>query len=110
MPNWTRCGRCATVAQGDRRAADQYIDETGVKSLKIKYNNVLGYFIEVTQQNAAALTGTDEAKGRFIHRQTLANAMRFTTTELADLESRIANAADRALAIELESSTSCRPP
>ena len=80
---------------------NQYIDETGVKSLKIKYNNVLGYFIEVTQQNAGALTGTDKAKGRFIHRQTLANAMRFTTTELADLESRIANAADRALSIEL---------
>ena len=79
----------------------QYIDETGVKSLKIKYNNVLGYFIEVTQQNSEALTGTDEAKGRFIHRQTLANAMRFTTTELADLESRIADAADRALSIEL---------
>ena len=80
----------------------RYIDETGVKSLKIKYNNVLGYFIEVTQMNSDALTGTDEAKGRFIHRQTLANAMRFTTTELADLESRIANAADRALTIELE--------
>src|SRR5690606_33957502 len=42
-----------------------------------------------------------EAKARFIHRQTMANAMRFTTTELADLESKIANAADRALAIEL---------
>ncbi|MCI5077916.1 DNA mismatch repair protein MutS [Oricola sp.] len=78
-----------------------YIEETGVKSLKIKYNNVLGYFIEVTQLNAEALTGTDEAKGRFIHRQTLASAMRFTTTELADLESRIANAAERALSIEL---------
>ncbi|MFZ2100722.1 MAG: DNA mismatch repair protein MutS, partial [Oricola sp.] len=80
----------------------RYIDETGVRTLKIKYNNVLGYFIEVTQLNSDALTGTDEAKGRFIHRQTLANAMRFTTTELADLESRIANAADRALTIELE--------
>src|SRR5690606_23613102 len=41
------------------------------------------------------------AKGRFIHRQTMANAMRFTTTELAELESKIANAADRALSIEL---------
>jgi DNA mismatch repair protein MutS len=79
----------------------RYADETGVKSLKIKYNNVLGYFIEVTALNAEALTGSDAAKGRFIHRQTLANAMRFTTTELADLESRIANAADRALSIEL---------
>ncbi|MEX3011213.1 DNA mismatch repair protein MutS [Hoeflea sp. TYP-13] len=78
----------------------QYADETGVKSLKIKHNNVLGYFIEVTAGNASALTEGDEAKARFIHRQTMANAMRFTTTELADLESRIANAADRALTIE----------
>jgi DNA mismatch repair protein MutS len=79
----------------------RYIDETGVKSLKIKYNNVLGYFIEVTALNSEALTTGDDAKGRFIHRQTLANVMRFTTTELADLETRIANAADRALTIEL---------
>ncbi|WP_421854889.1 DNA mismatch repair protein MutS [Oricola sp.] len=79
----------------------QYAEETGVKSLKIKYNNVLGYFIEVTALNSGALTEGDEAKARFIHRQTLASAMRFTTTELADLESRIANAAERALAIEL---------
>lgn len=78
-----------------------YIDETGIKSLKIKHNNVLGYFIEVTANNSGAMTDTDEAKGRFIHRQTMANAMRFTTTELAELESKIANAADRALAIEL---------
>lgn len=78
-----------------------YAEETGVKSLKIRHNNVLGYFIEVTALNANALTETDQAKARFIHRQTLANAMRFTTTELADLESRIANAAGRALDIEL---------
>ncbi|MCR9137261.1 MAG: DNA mismatch repair protein MutS [Alphaproteobacteria bacterium] len=80
----------------------QYSEETGVKSLKIKHNNVLGYFIEVTAGNAASLTETDDAKSRFIHRQTMANAMRFTTTELADLESGIANAADRALTIESE--------
>ena len=78
-----------------------YAARTGVKSLKIKHNNVLGYFIEVTAPNAGALTGTDEARACFIHRQTMANAMRFTTTELADLESRIANAAGRALDIEL---------
>ncbi|MCP4999185.1 MAG: DNA mismatch repair protein MutS [Hyphomicrobiales bacterium] len=78
----------------------QYAEETNVKSLKIKHNNVLGYFIEVTAGNASTLTEGDEAKARFIHRQTMANAMRFTTTELADLESRIANAADRALTIE----------
>lgn len=79
----------------------QYADETGIRSLKIKHNNVLGYFIEVTAGSAGPMTDTPEAKARFIHRQTMANAMRFTTTELADLETRIANAADRALAIEL---------
>src|SRR5690606_25291386 len=58
-----------------------YIEETGIKSLKIKHNNVLGYFIEVTSNNSGAMTESDAAKARFIHRQTMANAMRFTTTE-----------------------------
>lgn len=80
----------------------RYAEETGVKALKIRHNNILGYYIEVTALQAPALTESVEAKGRFIHRQTMANAMRFTTTELAELESRIANAADRALTIELE--------
>ncbi|MFC0481623.1 DNA mismatch repair protein MutS [Gellertiella hungarica] len=80
----------------------QYAEETGIKSLKIKHNNVLGYFIEVTAGNAGTMTDSDEAKSRFIHRQTMANAMRFTTPELADLESRIANAAGQALELELE--------
>ncbi|TWG49193.1 DNA mismatch repair protein MutS [Aminobacter sp. J44] len=79
----------------------ELIEETGIRSLKIRHNNVLGYYIEVTANNAEALTGTDAAKARFIHRQTMANAMRFTTTELAGLETKIANAADRALQIEL---------
>ncbi|MDW6025673.1 DNA mismatch repair protein MutS [Mesorhizobium sp. BAC0120] len=77
------------------------IDETGIRSLKIRHNNVLGYYIEVTANHQAIMTGSDAAKARFIHRQTMANAMRFTTTELAELESKIANAADRALSIEL---------
>ncbi len=77
------------------------IEETGIRSLKIRHNNVLGYYIEVTANHQAIMTGTDVARARFIHRQTMASAMRFTTTELADLETRIANAADRALAIEL---------
>jgi DNA mismatch repair protein MutS len=80
------------------RMQAHYCDQTGVRSLKIRHNNVLGYFIEVTATNAAALTG---AKESFIHRQTLANVMRFTTTELSELESRIANAAGRAIEIEL---------
>ncbi|MCB1384699.1 MAG: DNA mismatch repair protein MutS [Nitratireductor sp.] len=78
----------------------RYIEDTGVKSLKIRHNNVLGYYIEVTAQNAGALQAS-ERQGEFIHRQTMANAMRFTTTELAGLETRIANAAGRILEIEL---------
>jgi DNA mismatch repair protein MutS len=76
-------------------------DETGIRSLKIRHNNVLGYYIEVTANHREAMTGSDGARARFIHRQTMASAMRFTTTELADLETKIANAADRALSIEL---------
>ncbi len=77
------------------------IEETGIRSLKIRHNNVLGYYIEVTANHHSVLSGSDGAKARFIHRQTMANAMRFTTTELAGLETKIANAADRALSIEL---------
>lgn len=75
-----------------------YAERTGVKNLKIRHNNVLGYFIEVTALNAGAL---EADKALFRHRQTMANAMRFTTDELADLESRIANAAGRSIQIEL---------
>ena len=78
-----------------------YARETGVKNLKIRHNNVLGYFIEVTALNAGPLTD-EEGKAHFIHRQTMANAMRFTTTQLAELETKIANAAGKALEIELE--------
>jgi len=79
----------------------RYGTETGVKSLKIRFNNVLGYFIEVTAANADRLF-SEPASETFIHRQTLANAVRFTTTELAEIASKIANAAEQALAIELE--------
>lgn len=79
----------------------EYSQETGVKNLKIRHNNVLGYFIEVTALNSEALTN-EEAKAKFIHRQTMANAMRFTTTQLADMETKIANAAGRILVLELE--------
>jgi DNA mismatch repair protein MutS len=73
----------------------RYAEETGVASLRIRHNNVIGYYIEVSQANAGKL-GAD-----YIHRQTMAGAMRFTTTELAELESKISSAADRALALEL---------
>lgn len=76
-----------------------YSEELGLRSLKIKHNNVLGWFIEAPTAQTEKLTA-DPA--RFIHRQTMAGAMRFTTTELADLESKIASAGERALSIELE--------
>ncbi|MBT6117364.1 MAG: DNA mismatch repair protein MutS [Rhodospirillaceae bacterium] len=77
----------------------RYAKETGAQALKIRHNNVLGYFIEVSQTHADKLkTGSD---GPFIHRQTMANAMRFTTVELGELEEKIARAADRTLALEL---------
>ena len=60
----------------------RYASETGIRSLKIRHNNVLGYFVEVTAGQAPALEANGEAE-KFIHRQTLASAMRFTTTELA---------------------------
>ncbi len=78
-----------------------YADQTGIKALKIKHNNMLGYFIELNQQAGEQLLDASHA-GRFIHRQTMANAMRFTTTELAGLEQKILAAADRARAIEQE--------
>ena len=79
----------------------RYAEEAGVRSLKVKHNNNLGYFVEVPSQHAdkflqAPLNGT------FIHRMTMAGQMRFTTTELGGLEAKIASAADRALRIELE--------
>ncbi|WP_208439158.1 DNA mismatch repair protein MutS [Bartonella quintana] len=80
----------------------QYAKETDIKTLKIKHNNILGYFIEITNLQATALTNTPQAKARFIHRQTLANVMRFTTTELVELEGRIAHAATHAMTLELE--------
>ncbi|MFN0023812.1 MAG: DNA mismatch repair protein MutS [Parvularculaceae bacterium] len=78
-----------------------YREETGVKSLKIRSNNVLGYFIETASGAGDALMAPSH-KARFIHRQTIASAVRFTTTELADLDARIARARDEALARELE--------
>jgi DNA mismatch repair protein MutS len=79
----------------------RYAETTGVKTLKIRHNNVLGYFVDVTAQHGEKLL-TAPLNGTFIHRQTLAGQVRFTTTELGELEAKIANAADRALALEFE--------
>jgi len=74
----------------------RYAGETGIASLKIRFNNVLGYHIDVTPAQAGKLGS------QFIHRQTLASSMRYATTELGELESKIASAADKALALELK--------
>jgi DNA mismatch repair protein MutS len=78
-----------------------YAEVTGLKTLKIKHNNILGYFIEVPQAQAE---GMKDASGAitFFHRQTMAGAMRFSTAELASLEQKISHAGERALAIELD--------
>ena len=79
----------------------RYADETQVRALKIRHNNVLGYFVEVTAQHGDRLMAAPLNQS-FIHRQTLAGQVRFTTTELGELEAKIASAADRALGIEFE--------
>jgi DNA mismatch repair protein MutS len=73
----------------------RYAGETAVAALKIRHNNVIGYYIEVSANQAPKLGP------QFIHRQTMAGAQRYTTVELAELETRIAQAAERALALEL---------
>jgi DNA mismatch repair protein MutS len=76
-----------------------YAAETGIDALKIRHNNVLGYFIETTARHAEKMLAPPLSQ-TFIHRQTLANAVRFTTVALSELESRIVNAGGRALEIE----------
>lgn len=77
-----------------------YAEKSGISALKIKYNNVLGYFIEVTARNADPLMNAP-LNETFIHRQTLANAVRFSTTELSTLAGRISRAEEEAKAREL---------
>ncbi|MEM1047027.1 MAG: DNA mismatch repair protein MutS [Pseudomonadota bacterium] len=72
-----------------------------IRALKVRHNNVLGYFVEVPAGHADRMMA-DPLNATFIHRQTLANAVRFSTTELSGLEAKIASAGERALAIEFE--------
>jgi DNA mismatch repair protein MutS len=77
----------------------RYAEKTGIRALKIKHNNMLGYFIEVASQHGEKLLAP-EHRANFIHRQTMSGAMRFATTELGEIEGRIASAGERALSIE----------
>ncbi len=73
-----------------------YIARTGIATLKIKHNNVIGYHIDVTPSNAGKVPDD------FIHRQTLASSLRYSTPELAELERKITVAAQQAMEIELQ--------
>ncbi len=77
----------------------QLAGESGV-ALKIRHNAVLGYFVEASAKAAEPLMRAP-LNATFIHRQTLANQVRFTTVELAELDAKIAQAAERALAMEV---------
>ncbi|APO88049.1 DNA mismatch repair protein MutS [Marivivens sp. JLT3646] len=77
----------------------EYSELSGIPSLKIKHNNVLGYFIETTATHAEKMM-TPPLNETFIHRQTTANQVRFTTVPLSEIETKILNAGGRALEIE----------
>ena len=79
---------------------NKYIEHTGLTNLKIKHNNVLGYFVEVSAKLAEKMPTDPDSP--FIHRQSMTNAVRYSTVELGELEGRIAKAADQVLALELE--------
>lgn len=81
---------------------NEYAEATGIAGLKIRHNNVLGYHIEVKSRHADVLMSGDKNKAEFIHRQTTAQAVRFSTTRLGDLERDLAEASDKAKVCELE--------
>ena len=77
----------------------EFIDLSGISNLKIKHNNVLGYFIETTAAHAEKMMSAP-LNETFIHRQTTASQVRFTTVDLSEIETKILNAGGRALEIE----------
>ncbi len=78
-----------------------YAEATGIKALKIKHNGVLGYHIDVPAAHGDKLMAAPFNE-TYIHRQTLASSVRFSTQRLADLAGEISQAAETALALELE--------
>lgn len=73
-------------------------EKTGVKSLKIGFNKVFGYYIEITKVNLANL----DLEGRYIRKQTLSNAERFITEELKEIEDKILHAEEKIKALEYD--------
>ena len=78
------------------RMQQQEIEKTGIASLKVRFNSVFGYFIEVTKSNL------DKVPPHYIRKQTIANGERFITPELKDMESKILGAEERSVKLEYE--------
>jgi DNA mismatch repair protein MutS len=110
----TQLDRYKTIKEDSRKLIAElqgkYVSDTGINTLRISFNNMLGYFIEVSSKHGDKLligansNEKQEDKGSdsnpYIHRQTLANSMRFTTPELSQLERDIMEATTKALAVE----------
>lgn len=77
---------------------EKYAAATDISNLKIKYNNLIGYFVEVPAKFATRMLENKD----FIHRQSVLNAVRFTTVELTEIENEIRGAGEKLLATELE--------
>lgn len=73
---------------------EDYIARTGVSTLKIKHNNIIGYHIDVGASHAPKIPDD------FIHRQTMASSLRYTTPELSEVEKKIVSAAQQILDLE----------
>ncbi|MBC2581368.1 DNA mismatch repair protein MutS [Clostridium sp. DJ247] len=76
---------------------------TGIKSLKVGYNKVFGYYIEITKSNLNSVP-----EGRYIRKQTLANAERYITPELKEMEDKILGAEEKLINLEYEVFTEIR--
>ena len=74
----------------------QEIERTGISSLKVRFNSVFGYYLEVTKSNL------DKVPAHYIRKQTVANGERFITPELKEMEGKILGAEERSLKLEYE--------
>jgi DNA mismatch repair protein MutS len=90
--------RLHSLADNARDILEKYLEEersaTGIGSLKMRYNRIIGYFLEVTKSNLPLVPA------RFIRRQSLVGGERYTTDRLADIESEINDASERIVEIE----------
>lgn len=87
------------VEHGDEwreRIAQQERDATGIKNLKVGYNRVFGFYIEVTKSQISLVPD------RYVRKQTLANCERYITDELKDMEAKVLGASDRLCSLEYD--------